>query len=58
MRLCQRLAAVTPKPVPLNVTRALLKYYIANKPTDSDWCVLPLTNVEAYLGSSALSKLT
>ena len=53
----QWLAAVTPKSVPLNVTRVLLEYNIANKPTDSEWCVLPVTNVEAFLGSSALSKL-
>ena len=53
----QWLAEVTPKSVPLNVTRALLEYYIANKPTDSDWCVLPVTNVEAYLGSSALGRM-
>ena len=53
----QWLAEVTPKSVPLNVTRALLEYYIANKPTDSDWCVLPVTNVEAFLGSSALSRM-
>lgn len=52
----QWLAEVTPKSVPLNVTRALLEYYIANKPTDSDWCVLPVTKVEAFLGSSALSR--
>lgn len=51
------LAEVTPKSVPLNVTRTLLEYYIANKPADSDWCVLPVTNVEAYLGSSALSRM-
>ena len=36
---------------------SILEYYIANKPTDSEWCVLPVTNVEAFLGSSALSKL-
>ena len=51
------IAAVTPKSVPQNVTRALLKYYIANKPTDSEWCVLPVTNIEAYLGSSALNRM-
>ena len=51
------LAEVTPKSVPLNVTRTLLEYYIANKPADSDWCVLPVTNVEAYLGSSALNRM-
>lgn len=53
----QWLAEVTPKSVPLNVTRTLLEYYIANKPTDSDWCVLPITNIEAYLGSSALNRM-
>ena len=52
----QWLAEVTPKSVPLNVTRALQEYYIANKPTDSDWCVLPVTKVEAFLGSSVLSR--
>ena len=30
--------------------------YLANKPDDSEWCVLPITNIEAYLGSSSLSK--
>lgn len=53
----QWLAEVTPKSVPLNVTRTLLEYYIANKPADSDWCVLPVTNVESYLGSSALNRI-
>lgn len=51
------LAKVTPQKVPLRVTRTLLEYYLANKPADSDWCVLPVTNVEAYLGSSALSRM-
>ena len=32
-------------------------FLIANKPADSDWCVLSVTNVEAYLGSSALSRM-
>lgn len=53
----QWLAKVTPPKVPLRVTRTLLEYYLANKPADSDWCVLPVTNVEAYLGSSALSRM-
>ena len=51
------LAKVTPQKMPLRVTRTLLEYYLANKPADSDWCVLPVTNVEAYLGSSALSRI-
>ena len=53
----QWLAEVTPPKVPLRVTRPLLEYYLANKSADSDWCVLPVTNVEAYLGSSALSRM-
>ena len=53
----QWLTEVTPSKVPLRVTRTLLEYYLANKPADSDWCVLPVTNVEAYLGSSALSRM-
>ena len=34
----------------------IAEYYIANKPYDSDWYVLPISNIEAYLGSSALNK--
>ena len=45
-----------PKDVPLKVLTTIAEYYIANKPYDSDWCVLPVTNIEAYLGSSALGK--
>lgn len=53
----QWLAEVTPQKVPLYVTRTIFEYYIANKPDDSNWCVLPITNIEAYLGSSALSRM-
>ena len=53
----QWLAEVTLQKVPLHVTRTIFEYYLANKPADSDWCVLPITNVEAYLGSSALSRM-
>ncbi len=53
----QWLAEMTPSKVPLHVSKTLLEYYLANKPADSDWCVLPVTNVEAYLGSSALGRM-
>ena len=53
----QWLAEMTPSKVPLHVSRTLLEYYLANKPADSDWCVLPVTNVEAYLGSSSLGRM-
>ena len=34
----------------------LVKYYIANKPHDSDKVVLPVTNFDAYFGSGTFSK--
>ena len=39
------------------MTRTIFEYYLANKPSDSNWCVLPVTNVEACLGSSALNRM-
>ena len=45
------------KEVPLTVSETMLEYYLANKPTDSDWYVLHLTSIEAFLGSSSLSRL-
>ena len=48
--------SIQPLGVPLNVLTTIVEYYVANKPYDSDWCVLPVTNIEAYLGSSALGK--
>ena len=53
----QWLTEVTPSKVPICVTRTIFEYYLANKLADSDWCVLPITNMEAYLGSSALSRM-
>ena len=34
----------------------LVKYYIANKPFDSDKGVLPVTNIDAYFGSGSFSR--
>ena len=34
----------------------LVKYYIANKPNDSDKVVLPITNIDAYFGNGNFSK--
>ena len=30
----------------------LAEYYIANKESDSDWIIVPRTNISAYLGSA------
>ena len=34
----------------------LVKYYIANKPLDSDKVILPVTNFDAYFGNGTFSK--
>lgn len=47
----QKISAETPDGVRAEHMELLLKYYIANKPEDSEWVVLPVTNFDAYLGS-------
>ena len=34
----------------------LVKYYIVNKPDDTDKVVLPITNIDAYFGNGNFSK--
>lgn len=34
----------------------LIAYYLANKPEDSEWVVLPSANFNSYFGSTAFSK--
>lgn len=50
------LCAKTPPDVPLEVTETLAKYYIAHKPEDSDWVVLPVANFNAYFGSTMFDR--
>lgn len=38
------------------VAELLVKFYIANKPLDSDKVVLPVTNFDAYFGNGTFSK--
>ena len=38
------------------VAELLVKYYIANKPLDTDKVVLPVTNFDAYFGNGTFSK--
>ncbi len=47
---------VAPEKIPIKVTETILEYYLANRPTDTDWCVLPITNIEAFLGSTSLHR--
>ena len=39
-----------------DVIEVLVKYYIANKPYDTDWVVLPVSNFDAYFGTTAFSR--
>lgn len=54
--LLERLRAAAPKGVPFEVIETLVAYYIANKPEDSDWVVLPVANFDAYFGGTGFSR--
>lgn len=54
--ILNRVEALRPEKVPAEVIRILLAYYIANKPEDSEWVVLPVTNLDAYFGSTMFSR--
>ena len=45
-----------PKGLPYRAAETVLAYCIANKPEDSDWTVIPVTNFDAYFGSTTFSK--
>ena len=47
-------SVLTPSAQP--AAELLVKYYIANKPDDSDKVVLPSTNIDAYFGNGNFSK--
>lgn len=50
------IADVTPDSIPPEVVEMLIAYYIVNKPEDSDWVVLPVTNFDAYFGNTNFSR--
>ena len=52
----EKLCALTPKGVPETVLPALVQFYRMNKPEDSDWVVLPVTNFDAYFGTTAFGR--
>jgi len=52
----QIIEAITPEGVPAEVISILIAYYNANKPADSDWVVLPVTNFDAYFGNTNFSR--
>ena len=54
--ILQKLSQTDIKSVPDYALQTLIKYYIANKPEDSDWVILPVTNFDAYFGTTSFSR--
>ena len=40
----------------MEVVETLVAYYLANKPEDSDWVVLPVANFDAYFGTTSFGR--
>lgn len=54
--LVDRLEQVRPKELPAPVLHTLISYYLANRPEDSDWVVLPVTNFDCYFGNTNFGR--
>ena len=54
--LVEQLRTLTPKGVPVEMVETLAAYYLANKPQDSDWVVLPVANFDAYFGTTSFGR--
>ena len=54
--LTEQLSALTPQGVPETVLPVLYKYYIANKQDNTDWVVLPVSNFDAFFGTTAFGR--
>ena len=52
----ERLNRAYPEQVPTKVLRTLFSYYIANRPEDSDWVVLPVMNFDCYFGDTKFGR--
>ena len=51
-----QIQTLTPKGMPPEVIPTLISYYKANKPEDSDWVVLPVTNFDAFFGNTSFGR--
>ena len=52
----KQLEATDTNGVPNEVIAELIRCFLANKPDDTDWVVLPVTNFDAYYGNNTFSK--
>ena len=51
----ERIKALLPDGLPYEVAETVIAYCIANKPDDSDYVILPVSNFDAYFGSTSFS---
>lgn len=54
--LTEQLISSIPKGVKPEVLITLYKYYTANKQENTNWVVLPVTNFDAYFGTTAFGR--
>ena len=54
--LLAKIEAVKPEKLPTGVIQALITYYAANKPEDSDWVVLPVANFDCWFGDTNFGR--
>lgn len=52
----ETISKATPSDVPVEAVKTLIAYYYANKPADTDWVVLPVTNFDAWFGTTSFSR--
>lgn len=54
--LLAKIEAVRPEKLPAEVIQTLIAYYIANKPEDSEWVVLPVANFDCWFGDTNFGR--
>ena len=52
----KNLKSATPKGIKPEVLIAPYKYYMANTQVGTDWVILPVTNFDAYFGTTAFGR--
>lgn len=51
----ERIKTLLPDGLPYEVAETVIAYCIANKPDDSDYVILPVSNFDAYFGNTSFS---
>ena len=54
--LMDRIETLRPEKLPAQVLHTLIAYYAANRPEDSDWVVLPVTNFDCFFGDTSFGR--